>query len=183
LRKKLILALALVIALSLAAGIAYAATLTYGSVNVATADTYASTGDTISGWDWLRDSAYTADSTFTFNGIPRTTSDGKIYLRLAFLVTNKASGGSGYSTNVRISFPGSRAQNKVVRLENLTPIQDASDTGGYGYLANGTTFIRANKVPSSGILQVKITRIRGQRKHVATKLGDGSSEGLMLLWH
>lgn len=169
------------LALSLAVGIAYASTVTYGSVGVRTADSYVSTGDTNSGWDWLQDRDYADSSTFTFKRTPRKTKNGKIYLRLAFLVTNKA-GGSGYGTKVKVTFPRSRVKSKVVKLKNLTPVKDAADTNGYGYTANGTAKISAKKVPRSRTLRVKVTRIRNHKKLVATQAGDGYYSGLMLLW-
>lgn len=166
-----------------AAGIAWAATTTYGNVHVATADTYTSTGDPVSGWDWLRDSSHTASSLFTFNNVATDTSNGKVYLRFAFLVTNRVNGGSGFSTNIRVNFPGASIGQKVVRLTNLTPLKDSTNTSGFGYMANGTAVIRADKVPDSGTLQIRVRRILGQSRHVATKVGDGSTEGLMVMWH
>lgn len=171
-----------IIAFLSGAAIAWAATTTYGNVNVATADAYSSTGDLVSGWDWLRDSPHTDSSLFTFNNVATDTANGKVYLRFSFLVTNRVNGGSGYSTNIRVNFPGASIGQKVVRLSNLTPLKDPTDTAGFGYTANGTTVIRADKVPDSGTLRIRIRRIAGQSRHVATKVGDGSTEGLMVMW-
>jgi len=184
--KKIALGLSTLLILGLMlAAIAYAATTTHGPVTVATADSYVSTGDNISGWDWLRDSSYSANSVFTFNNVPRTTKDGKIYLRFAFLVTNGVNGGSGYSTNIKVRFVNAvHPVSKVVRLENLTPIKDPNFTvDGFGYMTNGKLAIKARQVPASGTLIIKVTRIKGLKPHVATQVGDGANSGLMLMWH
>lgn len=166
-------------------GVAYAALATYGPVRVISADTFASNGDAIAGWYWLRDSALRHTATWHFSGVPTTTASAKnsrVILRFDPLVTNKASGGSGYDANVLVTYKGRNGvlYRHLVTMRNLHPeMKDPRDTGGWGYQAQGWTTVPVSRVPASGELTVTISRHRATKTHAAANQGACTVEYLI----
>ncbi|MEA2051847.1 MAG: hypothetical protein U9O90_03360 [Euryarchaeota archaeon] len=132
---------------------------TFGSVSVLSADDFKTNGaGPVSGWYWLRDPNYRHSAKWTFSGVPTDTSDGFVYLRFNPLVTNKANGGSGYSTNVILY--NQNGQRAVVHLYNLHPeFQEPENTEGWGYHASGSVKIPVNNIPASGELVIELKRL------------------------
>ena len=89
----------------------------YGPVNVASvtneADFLASLGNNVSGWTWLTQPGQSA--AWTFYNLP---TNRRLYIYLAPLVTRPSGngGGSGYSTDVRITCQLPRPEGRGLRL-------------------------------------------------------------------
>ncbi len=62
---------------------------------------FSATGNSINGWSWLRDEAYTAYGLWDCRGL---ATDRDLTVHLWALVTNKADGGSGYSSPVKVTY-------------------------------------------------------------------------------
>ncbi len=112
---------------------------------------FVSTGDFISNWYWLRDTGYTQFGEWTFTGI--TSCLNYLLLRSTHLVTDKPSGGRGYSARVTYKFfhpvTGVLLGAYKDYLLNLwSPADNTSDSTGYqtigsicvpsSYVINGT---------------------------------------------
>ncbi len=111
----------------------------YGNVRVLSADAFESDGVEISGWNWLRDDGYANYGKWEFSGFPYMTSDGFIYLHFNCLVTDKPSGGSGYSTSMEVCLLSDSGLCFPVYLENThSEFRTPEDTEGWGYSATGT---------------------------------------------
>ncbi len=146
-----------------------AAATQYGPVNVVSvindADFQATSGNYVSGWTWLTQPGQSA--AWTFYNLP---TDRKLYIYLAPLVTRPSGngGGSGYSTDVKITYEtriGSR--NATVALKNTHPeFQMPADTMGWGYQTFGYLMIPADKIPLNGQLTVTLTKFPNA-EHVA----------------
>ncbi len=141
----------------------------YGPVNVASvisdADFQVNSGNYISGWTWLKQPGQSA--AWSFYNLP---TDRKLYIYLAPLVTRISGngGGSGYSTDVKITY-GTRAGsiNATVPLKNTHPeFQMPADTLGWGYQTFGYLMISANKIPLDGQITVTLTKYPNA-EHVA----------------
>jgi hypothetical protein len=133
---------------------------------------YQSNGDLIAGWNWLRAPGHTATWTFPSDQL-KTAKPGSIHLNLGALVTNKASGGSGFSATVRLTITGqSLATTRTVFLKNPFRPNDPDDSGGIGYAAYGAS----SSIPTSllknvtGPITVAMSFPHVTRKtHVAVK--------------
>ena len=178
--RKTLIVIAVLAALLLTAGTAIAVAVEstaghYGPVTVIASDTsdFTSTGTLIAGWYWLRDSGLTDQATWKFSDLPTTKGVAKgnrVYLRFSSLVTNKASGGSGYNATVWVSYVGAKGKTnkRLVTLRNLHPeIVDARDTSGWGYEAYGYLAVPVATIPTSGDLTVVMKRGAMTKRHVA----------------
>jgi hypothetical protein len=141
----------------------------YGSVNVVSVigdqDFHASSGNYVSGWTWLTQSGQSA--TWTFHNLP---TNKKLYIYLAPLVTRPSgnSGGSGYSTDARITYGTiSGSINATVALKNTHPeFLMPADTMGWGYQTFGYLMIPADKIPLDGTIMVTLTKLPNA-EHIA----------------
>jgi len=141
-------------------------------VAVASPSGYQSTGDLIAGWNWLRAPGHTATWTFPSDQL-RTAKPGSIHLNLSGLVTNRASGGAGFSATVKLIITGqSLATTRTVFLKNPFRPNDPDDSGGIGYAAYGAS----SSIPTSllrnvtGPITVAMSFPHVTRKaHVAVK--------------
>ena len=138
-----------------------AAATQYGPVNVVSvindANFQVASSNYVSGWTWLKQPGQSA--AWNFYNLP---SDRKLYIYLAPLVTRPSGngGGSGYSTDVRITY-GTRTGsiNATVALKNTHPeFQMPADTSGWGYQTFGYLMIPADKIPLDGQLTVTLTK-------------------------
>ncbi len=152
----------------------------YGPVCVLSADSFNSSGDLIDGWYWLKDVEYGQYGKWTFSGLPTSTSDGFIYIRFDALVTNKASGGSGYSTDVKVYYDQHDPDNFAeVLLTNLHPeFQEPRHTKGWGYSAIGWIEVPLKIIPESGELSIELKRLSPHTEHVAV-----NKECCTIEWH
>lgn len=171
--------------LLLSATVAFAALSSFGPVRVESATSFVSTGDLIADWYWLRDSGKTATARWTFTGLPITSGiakNNKVYVRLDPLVTNRASGGAGYSTSVQLSYV-SRAgitYRRTVNMANLHPeMKDTRDSSGWGYQASGVFDIPVSRIPLDGSLVITMKRVSATKYHIAGNEGACTIEYLV----
>jgi hypothetical protein len=141
----------------------------YGPVYVASvvkdADFQVSPGNYVSGWRWLTQPGQSA--AWTFYNLP---SDRKLYIYLTPLVTRPSGngGGSGYSTDVKITYEIRTGRtNAAVTLKNTHPeFLMPADTLGWGYQTFGYLMIPADKIPIDGQITVTLTKFPNA-EHVA----------------
>lgn len=141
----------------------------YGHVNVAyvldDSDFKVSSGKEIDGWTWLTQPGQSA--TWTFYDMP---TDRNLYIYIAPLVTSPFGngGGSGYSTNVTITYENSTGStDTTVSLENTHPeFKMPYDTMGWGYQTFSYLTIPADEVPLDGRLNITLTKL-SNGEHVA----------------
>ena len=146
-----------------------AAAAQYGPVNVVSvnndADFQVSPGNYVSGWTWLTQSGNPQHGLFiTCQPIESYT------FYLAPLVTRPSGngGGSGYSTDVKLTYETRTGSiNATVALKNTHPeFQMPADTLGWGYQTFGYLMIPADKIPLDGQLTVTLTKFPNS-EHVA----------------
>lgn len=134
---------------------------------------FASNGDLIQGWYWLRDLTLSHRAWWTFEGIPEVTDD--VVLEITCLATDRMGGGPGSPAIFRIAygFPGAGMMGGVfevqeVTLPNVSPAEDR-----LGYTCQGTVTI-PHTTPglSGGTLTVFVERIVPQGPHVAFQKGS-----------
>ncbi|MDQ1261088.1 MAG: hypothetical protein QG575_269 [Euryarchaeota archaeon] len=140
----------------------------YGPVNVVSAkndDFKVNSGNYVSGWTWLKEPGQFAS--WTFYNLP---TDRKLYIYLAPLVTRPSGngGGSGYSTDVKITYESRTGSiNATVSLKNTHPeFKMPADTMGWGYQTIGYLMIPADKIPLDGKITVALTKYPNA-EHVA----------------
>lgn len=140
----------------------------FGPINVATvndADFQATSESNISGWMWLTQPKQSA--TWNFYNLP---TDRKLYIYLTPLVTRPSGrgGGSGYSTDVKITYSTRTGSiNATVSLKNTHPeFQMPADTMGWGYQTIGHLTIPADKIPLDGNIRVTLTKFPNA-EHIA----------------
>jgi hypothetical protein len=146
-----------------------AAAAQYGPVNVVSVnddvDFQVSPGNYASGWTWLTQSGESA--AWTFYNLP---TNRKLYIYLAPLVTRPSGngGGSGYSTDVKLTYETRTGSiNATVALKNTHPeFQMPADTLGWGYQTFGYLMIPADKIPLEGKIMVTLTKYPNA-EHVA----------------
>jgi hypothetical protein len=135
-------------------------------------------GSTISGWYWLRDDPYAASGQWDCRGLP-TGQDLKV--GLATLVTNKANGGSGYNSPVKITYsnPTSEISQTIqVYLQNQLAEQSPGNSQGAGYPTTGYFVIPKAYIDTNGGLVVKLERFKPNTCHVAVNAESLSFVGL-----
>ncbi|HZY45261.1 MAG TPA: hypothetical protein VFF70_10975, partial [Anaerolineae bacterium] len=128
---------------------------------------FSAAGSFTSGWYWLRDAAYTAIGQLDCRGLP---TDRDLTISLPTLVTNKADGGSGYSSPVKIIYlnPTSHLSHTVqVYLQNPSAEQSPANSKGVGYPTTGYFVIPKAYIDTSGGLFVQIERFKPNTTHVA----------------
>lgn len=140
----------------------------FGPINVASvndADFQLISGNNISGWMWLTQPKQSA--TWTFYNLP---TDRKLYIYLTPLVTRPSGrgGGSGYSTDLKITYSTRTGSvNATVSLKNTHPeFQMPADTMGWGYQTIGHLMIPADKIPFDGNIKVILTKFPNA-EHIA----------------
>ncbi len=141
----------------------YSAVTSFGPVNIASvandADFVVTSDKVISGWTWLTQSGQSA--TWNFYNLP---ADRKLYIYLTPLVTRPSGqgGGSGYSTDAKITYStidGSRSSS--VTLKNThQELQMPADTFGWGYQTTGYLMIPADRISPDGRVAVTLTKLR-----------------------
>ncbi|MFZ2472724.1 MAG: hypothetical protein WAW52_12390 [Methanothrix sp.] len=141
----------------------------YGHVNVVSvnndADFQVSHGNYASGWTWLTQPGQSA--TWIFYNLP---TDRKLYIYLTSLVTRPSGngGGSGYSTDVKLTYETrTGSMNATVALKNThSEFQMPVDTMGWGYQTFGYLMIPADKIPLNGRITITLTKFPNA-EHVA----------------
>ena len=119
-------------------------------------------------WYWLRDTAHQAYSQWTFNGLNPTAPATLVF---DILVTNKAGGGSGYSTPIEVTLinPANSSQKTLqhVIAENLLFTQDPNNSDGAGYQTYASLALDAGIVDANGNLIVRVARLQDATNHLA----------------
>jgi len=154
---------------ALTANVSATAAAQFGPVNVASvnndADFQVISGNYVSGWTWLTQPGQSA--TWTFYNLP---TERKLYIYFAPLVTRPSGqgGGSGYSTDVKITYETrTGSTNATVALKNThSEFQMPADTMGWGYQTIGYLMIPADKIPLDGQIIVTLTKFPNA-EHVA----------------
>lgn len=144
-------------------GAAAASTISrFGPVNIASvandSDFSVVSDKNVSGWSWLTQPGQWAS--WNFYSLP---ADRSLYIYLAPLVTRPSGlgGGSGYSTDVRITYTtSSGSRNSTVALKNTHhELQMPADTQGWGYQTIGYLKIPADRINPDGRLTVTLTKL------------------------
>jgi hypothetical protein len=128
---------------------------------------FGAAGNYTSGWYWLRDSAYKAAGQWDCRGLP-TGQD--LTISLQTLVTNKADGGSGFSSPVKITYTNPTtllSQTIQVYLQNQLAEQSPGNSQGVGYPTTGYFVIPKTFIDVNGGLFVQLERFQPNTFHVA----------------
>lgn len=133
---------------------------------------FASTGDPISGWYWLRDSALKQYAEWTVKGVPQTGS--LIEVAVEALATNRASDGRGFDAEFTVYYglPSNKdnlslMEKQVVTLPNISPESDP-----VGYTCQGKFFVPHLLIGQNDELYIKILRGAESDNHIAVNQGS-----------
>jgi hypothetical protein len=142
------------------------------------ASSYSSNGDLISGWNWLRNSADTAE--WTFNVTPlQSAKRGTVYINVSALVTKGVNGGAGYSGSISLTFVGVKTSYTSVMLNNPFRPKDSSYTPtgythGVGYQAYGAVAVPFSAYDGATLMKVIASRSNSsalKNLHIAVNKG------------
>jgi len=136
--------------------------------SVITADSYSSDGDTISGWDWLRDGGYANTSNWDFSGINRNRN---VTAHFLMLVTNIANGGAGYDTTIDVAYSGNYGPTSVslyLPPSGSPPDNQPVTPAPEGYITRAAQSVNQNYVTTGGNLDITVARFAPNTEHVAT---------------
>ena len=128
---------------------------------------FTSNGSLISGWYWLRDADYAAYGEWDCQGL---ATDQDATINLQTLVTNKASGGSGYSSPVKVTYTNPTAdqsQTVQIYLQNPLPEPSPADSHGEGYPTTGYLVVPRAYLGAGGALRIRLERFSPNPYHVA----------------
>jgi len=129
------------------------------SPSLLAATSFASDGDLISGWYWLRDSAHEQTSLWAFQTLPSTPGDIVLYLQV--LATDRVDGPRGVEARFYVAWatpsadglPGPWLGRLPVTLPNVSPATDP-----VGYTCEGTLVVPRATLGDATRLVVQITR-------------------------
>lgn len=125
-------------------------------------------------WNWITNT--NTEAKWTFYNVPTDTD---VYLYLTPLVTNRPSGGSGYSTDVNMQYETASGSFQTATAHLFNPqMQYAADSQGWGYQAYGLLEIPRNQIPSDAQMIVKMKIDQGRTEHVGVNNGCCVAE-----WH
>lgn len=134
------------------------------------AASYATSGDVVAGWGWLRGTGDTATWTFTQASLG-TFKARTVHLNVSALVTNRINGGSGFdASGIKFKLVSGRVtQTLVLSLHNPFRPQDAADSGGVGYAAYGSSAntLKPALFTTGQPISVTVAYPFPQRRHVA----------------
>lgn len=139
----------------------------------------------ISGWFWMRSTAYTDQATWTVANFDPSVlpSASSLFVVMAPLVTNTASGGAGWETKIRVALtykaPGhaARVVTHTESLDNPFPFRSTVNSSGVGYQTyDDWKVARTFFNHGPGRLTIEVTRDPGAtsygfRPHVAVNAG------------
>jgi hypothetical protein len=128
---------------------------------------FSAAGNYSMGWYWLRDEAYKASGQWDCRGLPNNQD---LAVNLQTLVTNRADGGSGYGSPVKITYtnPTSQLSQTIqVYLQNQLAEQSPANSGGVGYPTTGYFVIPKAYIDANGGLFVQLERFQPNTFHVA----------------
>ena len=125
--------------------VCFTAVVFAGSLKAKAADDFQSNGNKISGWYWCRSGGHYAEWTWE----PASSVPSKACINFTLLVTNKASGGSGYGCNVKVQIldlNGNVLQTGTAKIYNPFKPQISQNTGGLGYYAYGAYCLKTTNL-------------------------------------
>jgi hypothetical protein len=118
-------------------------------------------------WNWITNT--NTEASWTFYSLPADTD---IYLYITPLITNKINGGSGYSSDVDISFETRSGAFQIRTVHLFNPqMQYAADSRGWGYQAYGLLEIPRNQIPADAQMNVKMKITQGRTEHMGVNNG------------
>jgi hypothetical protein len=123
------------------------------------ATSFASDGDPISGWYWLRDSAHKQSALWSFQILP--SAPGDIVLHLQVLATDRVNGPRGIEAHFYLAWatpagnglPGPWLGRLPVTLPNVSPATDP-----LGYTCEGTLAVPRATLGDATRMVIQITR-------------------------
>lgn len=123
---------------------------------------FASNGDLVSGWYWLRNSANTAEWTFDVTALQGIRA-GHVYLNVSALATKGVNGAAGYNGALRLSFVGIKTVNSSIGLQNpFRPRELRSlpmkPTNGVGYAVYGAVTVPTSALKGATTMKVIASR-------------------------
>jgi hypothetical protein len=128
---------------------------------------FTSNGNVNSGWYWLRDADYAGYGEWDCQGI---ATDQDVTISLQAPVTNQTSGGSGYSSPVKVTYTNptdNQSQTVQVFLQNPFPEQSPADSHGFGYPTTGYLVVPRAYLGTGGTLRIRLERFSPNSNHVA----------------
>jgi hypothetical protein len=128
---------------------------------------FASDGDFISGWYWLRDQRHLTAGEWQCSGLLPGLAQP---LTLVALVTNQANGGSGFSSPAKLSYTNPvTGEHGSLQLYFQNPLaaQNPNDSSGSGYLTTAHTILPANAVDPEGRIDLRLERLQSEPAHIA----------------
>lgn len=161
---KNILILIAVLMIVVLTGVAFAS-----SLKTKSATSFESNGNKIAGWYWCRSSSHYAIWTFQTSAVyPKEAC-----INFTVLVTNKASGGSGFDCNPTVELldlNGVLLETRKVKLINpFRPIW-SSNSGGLGYTAYGSFCSKhICKIMQTGGFKIRVIWPPSPKYHFACK--------------
>ncbi len=147
------------------------------------AATYASNGDLIQGWHWLRDAGLRHYATWRFDDIAVPANG--LSLNFTFLATDRVSGGPGVAASFALRYgadpsvlEGRGGQVVAVSLVNVSPPGDT-----LGYLNQGSLRLPAAQLGGAGqstALYLRVERLSAKGPHIAVRaiaitIGNGGT--------
>jgi len=132
------------------------------------ASSFASNGDLIEGWHWLRDASLQDQAWWTFEGIPQGAED--VVLEITCLATDRPNGPGGVPAVFRLGygFTGSGTMSSVFSVQEVTLPNASSPADPLGYTCRGTVVIpRSTPGLAAGAMTVYAERISPSGPHVA----------------
>jgi hypothetical protein len=123
---------------------------------------YTSNGDVISGWNWLRSDAQTAEWTFNVASV-QGAKRFQVFVNFNALATKGANGSCGYSGGLAIKFVGSKTVTSSVSLVNpFKPREYSSNpigfTQGVGYQVYGAVGVPFSAYDKATTLKMIVSR-------------------------
>lgn len=129
------------------------------SPSTTSATAFSATGDLVSGWYWLRDTAHQSAATWQFTALPAT---GDLKFVVEVLATDAADGERGLSARFYFAWrptAGDWSGRLPVTLPNVSPPADP-----VGYTCRGTVTVPRSMVGDTPVMTVRISRddVRGE---------------------
>jgi hypothetical protein len=123
---------------------------------------YTSNGDLISGWNWLRSNAQTAEWMFDVSSV-QGAKRSQVFVNFSALATKGTNGSCGYGGGLAIKFVGTKTVTSSVSLVNpFKPREYSSNpigfTQGVGYQAYGAVGIPYSAYDKATTLKMIVSR-------------------------
>jgi hypothetical protein len=162
-RKSVVIVLCLI---SLLSFVLYA----WAMVSDGSPKSFTSNGNQISGWYWLRTKTHNATWVFDSSAFRGCRN---VYINFTPLMTNGASGGAGYASDVLAAVDYGKGNIEPIQMEMFNPYrpQDPANSGGIGYQCYGHSIGKLSIPTDCKSFKVKIIWpvITNGKCHIAVK--------------